>query len=160
MTLAYVGIGSNLDGPREQVQQAFDELEKIPRTRLTRRSSLYRSAPMGYADQPEFVNAVGELDSALSPMEILQQLQQIENRRGRDRSFPNAPRTLDLDLLLFDSESVNSETLTLPHPRMHERAFVLKPLLEIAPDAFIPGIGPAKSSLEKIPLQKAERIGG
>ena len=160
MTLAYVGIGSNLDGPIEQVKQAFDELGKIPRTRLTRKSSLYRSEPMEYADQPEFVNAVVELDSALAPLEILQQLQQIENRQGRKRSFPNAPRTLDLDLLLYADRIFLHSDLTLPHPRMHERAFVLKPLLEIAPDAFIPGIGPASTSLERISLQKAERIGG
>ena len=160
MTLAYVGIGSNLENPREQVKQAFDELGNIPRTRLTRKSSLYRSDPMGHADQPEFVNAVAELDSTLSPLEILRQLKQIENLHGRERSFPNAPRTLDLDLLLFEKRIFRHSDLTLPHPRMHERAFVLKPLLEIAPDAFIPGIGLAKTSLEKISLQKAERIGG
>lgn len=160
MTLAYVGIGSNLDRPREQVLQAFEDLGKIPRTRLTRKSSLYRSDPVGYADQPEFVNAVGELDSALSPLEILRQLKQIEDRHGRERSLPNAPRTLDLDLLLYEDRIFNHPGLTLPHPRMHERAFVLKPLLEIAPDAFIPGIGPARSSLERISLQKAEKIGG
>ena len=160
MTLAYVGIGSNLDEPRVQVQQAFEELGRMDRTRLTRKSSLYRSDPMGHADQPEFVNAVAELDSELSPLEMLQQLQQIENRQGRKRSFPNAPRTLDLDLLLYADRIFLHSDLTLPHPRMHERAFVLKPLLEIAPDAFIPGIGPARTSLEKLSLQKAERIGG
>jgi len=160
VSLAYVGIGSNLENPREQVKQAFDELGNIPRTRLTRKSSLYRSDPMGHADQPEFVNAVAELDSTLSPLEILQQLKQIENLHGRERSFPNAPRTLDLDLLLFEKRIFRHSDLTLPHPRMHERAFVLKPLLEIAPDAFIPGIGPARTSLKKISLQKAERIGG
>ena len=160
MTLAYVGIGSNLDRPREQVLQAFEELGKIPRTRLTKRSSLYRSAPVGHTDQPDFVNAVGELDSALTPMEMLQQLQQIESRHGRERSFQNAPRTLDLDLLLYQGSIFHSPDLTLPHPRMHQRAFVLKPLLEIAPDAFIPGIGLASASLEKVSIQKAERIVG
>lgn len=160
MTQAFVGIGSNLKDPCAQVKQAFEELGEIPRTRLTRKSSLYRSEPVGYADQPEFVNAVAELDSALSPLELLQQLKQIENRHGRKRSFPNAPRTLDLDFLLYEDRIFLHPDLTLPHPRMHERAFVLKPLLEIAPDAFIPGIGPARTSLEKISLQKAERIGG
>ena len=160
MTLAYVGIGSNLKDPCAQVKQAFEELGEIPRTRLTRKSSLYRSEPVGYADQPGFVNAVVELDSALFPLQILRKLQQIENRHGRKRGFPNAPRTLDLDLLLYGKEALKMKQLTLPHPRMHERAFVLKPLLEIAPDAVIPGIGLARTSLKKISLQKAERIGG
>ena len=160
MTLAYVGIGSNLKDPRRQVSQAFDELGRIPRTRLTGKSSLYRSAPLGYANQPDFINAVAELDCALAPLEFLNQLKKIELRHGRKRSFPNAPRTLDLDLLMYGNENLRSKKLQLPHPRMHERAFVLKPLLEIAPDAFIPGIGPARTSLEQIPLQKADRIGG
>ena len=160
MTLAYVGIGSNLDGPREQVKQAFEALARLPQTRLARRSSLYRSAPLGYADQPEFINAVAELESSLSPEELLGNLQQIEKRHGRQRSFANAPRTLDLDLLLFGGEIRQSAGLTLPHPRMHQRAFVLKPLLEIAPQACIPGIGLASTSLEKISIQAAERIVG
>ena len=158
MTLAYVGIGSNLERPREQVLQAFEELREIPSTRLTRKSSLYRSAPMGHADQPDFVNAVAELDSELSPPELLEQLKKIETRHGRIRSFPNAPRTLDLDFLLHEKGPFQSAELTLPHPRMHERAFVLKPLLEIAPDAVVPGKGPAKSMLEKISSQEAEKI--
>ena len=158
MTLAYVGIGSNLEDPCAQVKRAFEELGEIPRTRLTRRSSLYRSEPLGYAEQPEFVNAVVELESALFPLEMLRKLKQIETRHGRKRSFPNGPRTLDLDLLLYGRETLKMKELTVPHPRMHERAFVLKPLLEIAPRAFIPGIGPARTSLKKISLQKAERI--
>jgi len=158
VTLAYVGIGSNLERPREQVLQAFEELGKLPATRLTRKSSLYRSAPLGYADQPDFINAVAELDSDLSPEELFHHLKKIEQYHGRARSFPNAPRTLDLDLLLFEKKEVRSAELTLPHPRMHERAFVLKPLLEIAPDAVIPGKGAAKSMLEKISSQEAEKI--
>ena len=159
MTVAYVGIGSNLDGPREQVEQAFAALEKMPRTRLTKRSSLYRTAPVGYADQPEFVNAVGELESALSPMEILRQLQQIETRQGRARSFPNAPRTLDLDLLLYGTKILRSKKLTLPHPRMHERAFVLEPLLEIAPGIAVPGGKKARALLKNCEHQTIKRIG-
>lgn len=160
MTIAYVGLGSNLDEPRRQIEAAFAELDGMPHTRVLRRSSLYRSAPMGYADQPEFVNAVAQLDSRLSPAEFLKQLKQIEDRHGRKRSFPNAPRTLDLDLLLFNKTILGDADLILPHPRMHERAFVLKPLLEIAPDALIPGIGPAKICLEKLSSQKAEKIDG
>ena len=158
MTLAYVGIGSNLERPREQVLQAFEELGKIPATRLTRKSSLYRSAPMGYADQPDFVNAVAELDSELSPPELLEQLKKIEQRHGRARSFPNAPRTLDLDLLLFGDETVRGDDLVLPHPRLHERAFVLKPLVEIAPDIAVPGREKAKAFLKNCENQDVQRI--
>ena len=133
MTLAYVGIGSNLDDPQGQVTRAFDELASLPRTRLAARSSLYRSAPLGHADQPDFINAVAALDTQLNPQELLSALQAIEQRHGRRRSFANAPRTLDLDLLLFASEEIDTDRLRIPHPRMRERAFVLKPLLEIAP---------------------------
>jgi 2-amino-4-hydroxy-6-hydroxymethyldihydropteridine diphosphokinase len=158
VTRAYVGIGSNLERPREQVLQAFDELDRIPATRLVRKSSLYRTAPVGHADQPDFINAVAELDSALSPREMLEHLKRIEAGHGRARSFPNAPRTLDLDLLLFDERTIGDADLVVPHPRMHERAFVLKPLAEIAPGAAIPGKGTVKDLLEKTSFQVAERI--
>ena len=160
MTLAYVGIGSNLDGPIARVSRAFEELAQLPRTRLVSRSSLYRSAPQGFTGQPEFVNAVAALESSLSPEEMLKELQKIEARQSRRRSFPNAPRTLDLDLLLYGTETVSSKTLTLPHPRMHERAFVLTPLLEIAPALEIPGIGPAGACAKACAAQTVERIDG
>jgi 2-amino-4-hydroxy-6-hydroxymethyldihydropteridine diphosphokinase len=133
VTIAYVGIGSNLDHPRAHVMSAFDELDKLPHTRVVKKSSLYRSAPVGYAAQPEFVNAVAQLETALPAERLLAELQHIEARHGRKRSFPNAPRTLDLDLLLFGDAKLAGPALTVPHPRMHERAFVLEPLLEIAP---------------------------
>jgi len=158
VTLAYVGIGSNLGDPRAQVLAAFQELDRLPHTRVVKRSSLWRSAPVGYADQPDFINAVAEIETSLSPDEILVQLKSMEARHGRERSFANAPRTLDLDLLLFGNTTLDTPTLRIPHPRMHERAFVLKPLLEMAPEVVIPGIGPAKTSIEKISFQKAERI--
>jgi 2-amino-4-hydroxy-6-hydroxymethyldihydropteridine diphosphokinase len=158
VTRAYVGIGSNLERPREQVLQAFDELDRMPATRLVRKSSLYRTAPVGHAGQPDFINAVAELDSALSPREMLEQLRRIEASHGRARSFPNAPRTLDLDLLLFDERTIGDADLVVPHPRMHERAFVLKPLAEIAPGVAIPGKGTVKDLLEKTSFQVAERI--
>jgi 2-amino-4-hydroxy-6-hydroxymethyldihydropteridine diphosphokinase len=160
VTLAYVGIGSNLENPREQVKQAFDELGKIPRTRLTRKSSLFRSAPMGHTHQPEFVNAVVELDTGLIPGELLKELHQIEARRGRQRSFRNAPRVLDLDLLLYGKETLQSKELTLPHPRMHQRRFVLDPLVEIAPDIAVPGHGAAQDLLRNCESQSVERTGG
>jgi 2-amino-4-hydroxy-6-hydroxymethyldihydropteridine diphosphokinase len=133
VTVAYVGIGSNLDEPRAHVLQAFDDLDRLPHTRVMKKSSLYRSAPVGYAAQPDFVNAVAQLETGLPAERLLAQMQEVENRHGRARSFANAPRTLDLDLLLFGDARLNTRQLIVPHPRMHERAFVLKPLLEIAP---------------------------
>jgi 2-amino-4-hydroxy-6-hydroxymethyldihydropteridine diphosphokinase len=133
VTVAYVGIGSNLDDPRAQVLGAFEELDRLPHTRVVRRSSLYRTAPVGHEAQPDFINAVAQLETALPARRLLAELQSIEKSHGRERSFKNAPRTLDLDLLLFGNAKLSSPQLTLPHPRMHERAFVLAPLLEIAP---------------------------
>jgi 2-amino-4-hydroxy-6-hydroxymethyldihydropteridine diphosphokinase len=158
VTLAYVGLGANLGEPRRQVAAALDELGAMPRTRLSKASSLYRSSPMGYAGQPDFVNAVAELHTGLEAPRLLAELQAIEARHGRSRSFANAPRTLDLDLLLFGDEVLCGEHLTVPHPRMHERAFVLKPLLEIAPEARIPGRGPAKELLGACAGQSVERM--
>jgi 2-amino-4-hydroxy-6-hydroxymethyldihydropteridine diphosphokinase len=134
VTVAYVGIGSNLEDPRAQVLSAFGELDRLPHTRVVKRSSLYRTAPVGHADQPDFINAVAQLETGLPAERLLAELQEVERRHGRQRSFPNAPRTLDLDLLLFGDARLSSPSLTVPHPRMHERAFVLKPLLEIASD--------------------------
>lgn len=159
MSLAYVGIGSNLGQPREQVLRAFDELAALPATRLVARSSLYRSAPVGYAPQPDFVNAVAALETGLAPKELLAELQALEAGHGRARSFANAPRTLDLDLLLYDERVSGQAQLVLPHPRMHERAFVLRPLVEIAPQAVIPGRGAAAACLAGCAGQAVERIG-
>jgi 2-amino-4-hydroxy-6-hydroxymethyldihydropteridine diphosphokinase len=158
VTLAYVGLGANLEEPRRQVEAALGELGAIPRTRLRKASSLYRSAPVGYAQQPDFVNAVAELDTGLDAATLLGELQAIEARHGRARSFANAPRTLDLDLLLFGDEVLSGRDLTLPHPRMHERAFVLKPLLEIAPGIRIPGRGRAEDALRSCRDQDLRRI--
>lgn len=155
---AFIGLGANLDDPRSQVLRALDELARIPRSSVVARSSLWRSAPVGYAAQPEFVNAVARMDSDLSADELLDELQRLEAAHGRARSFANAPRTLDLDLLLYGNESRSTPRLTLPHPRMHERAFVLKPLLEIEPDAAIPGHGTAGDCLAAIGDQPCERI--
>lgn len=134
MTAAYVGLGSNLEDPARQVESALRELDDLPHTRVVKRSSLYRTAPVGYADQPDFVNAVAQLETGLPADRLLDELQALEARHGRVRSFPNAPRTLDLDLLLFGDLVMDSERLTLPHPRMRERDFVMRPLREIAPE--------------------------
>jgi len=158
VTVAYVGIGSNLDHPGQRVGRAFDALALLGRTRVAKRSSLYRSAPQGHRDQPEFVNAVAQLDTELGARSLLAGLQGIEASEGRQRSFRNAPRTLDLDLLLYGEASIDEAGLTVPHPRMHERAFVLVPLLEIAPEVSIPGLGPASAYLERTAGQLVERI--
>jgi 2-amino-4-hydroxy-6-hydroxymethyldihydropteridine diphosphokinase len=155
---AYVGLGANLGDPRTQVLAAFDALDGIPQTRVTARSSLYGSAPVGYADQPAFVNAVARLETGLAPAPLLEALQAIEARAGRLRTFKDAPRTLDLDLLLYGEAAFIEPGLTVPHPRMHERAFVLAPLLEIAPGAAIPGLGPARDWLPRCAGQAIERI--
>ena len=150
MTLAFVGIGSNLDDPRAQVLRAFEALEALPHTRLVKKSSLYRSAPVGYAAQPDFVNAVAQLETGLPAERLLAELQAIELRHGRSRSFANAPRTLDLDLLLYGAAQLKTATLQVPHPRMRERAFVLKPLLEIAPQLPFSLEGCANQDVERI----------
>ena len=158
MTLAYVGVGSNLEQPESHVRRALDELDGIRDTRRRARSSLYRSAPLGYAAQPDFVNAVAAVETGLSAEALLAEMQAIEGRHGRERSFANAPRTLDLDLLLFGDERRAGAALTLPHPRMHERAFVLEPLLEIAPDIDVPGRGPARELRARCREQRVEKI--
>ena len=154
MTLAYVGIGSNLADPRAQVLDAFAELDRLPHTRVVKKSSLYRTAALGHAAQPDFVNAVAQLETGLPAERLLAELQDIETRHGRTRSFPNAPRTLDLDLLLYGDVALSLPALTIPHPRMHERAFVLKPLLEISPGLQ----ARYQASLEACAGQRIERI--
>jgi len=156
--IAFIGLGSNLEDPRSQLQHAFAELDQLPDTRLIARSSLYRSAPLGYPDQPEFVNAVAEIATALTPQALLQALLQIEHQHGRERTFRNAPRTLDLDVLLYDDAQMHEHGLTIPHPQMHLRAFVLQPLLEIAPDAGIPGVGQVGMALKRCQDQVLEML--
>ena len=158
MTIAFVGLGSNLDDPRRQVALALGELAELPQTRVLGASSLYRSSPVGYASQPDFINAAAKLDTSLEPVRLLEALLAIEAAHGRRRSFPNAPRTLDLDLLLYADRKLDSAPLTLPHPRMHERAFVLKPLLELEPALSIPGRGEAHAWLAAAAGQAVERI--
>ncbi len=155
---AFIALGSNLENPVFQVQQAFDELKQLPGTQLIRRSSLYRSAPVGKLDQPDFVNAVALIETLLAPHDLLKALLAIEQRHGRVRESLNAPRTLDLDILLYDALHFQDADLTLPHPRMTRRAFVLMPLMEIAPDCDIPGYGSIAPLLAACHEQKLERI--
>ena len=155
---AFIAVGSNLEDPEAQVQNAFEELAMLPKTRLARVSSLYRTAPVGYEDQPEFVNAVAEIETALEPRALLDELLAIERRHGRIRDFANAPRTLDLDIALFEDTKVDEPGLTIPHPRMHERAFVMVPLAEIVPDAEIAGLGRAADVARRLDADSVKRI--
>ena len=156
--IAFIGLGSNLEDPHRQLQHAFIELEGLPGTRLVASSSLYRSAPLGVLDQPDFVNAVAKIATNLTPQALLQALLHIEHQHGRERTFRNAPRTLDLDVLLYDEVQLHEHGLTIPHPQMHRRAFVLQPLLEIAPDVNIPGVGQAVLALAGCRDQILDRI--
>lgn len=158
VTAAYVGLGSNLDNPVGQVRSALAALGRIPQTRVTACSSLYRTAPIGRLDQADFINAVARLDTELSARKLLAGLLAIEAQHARVRSTPNAPRTLDLDLLLFADEVIRQPGLEVPHPRMHERAFVLLPLAEIDPAACVPGRGPVAELLAGVAAQRIARI--
>ncbi len=139
--LAYVGLGSNLDDPIAQINHAFELLDKIEDTRLIARSSLFRSAPFGSIAQPDFINAVACLESGLEPKALLNELHGIERSSGRKRGIRWGPRTLDLDLLVFEDQEIDQPGITLPHPGIGERNFVLLPLMEIAAELVIPGLG-------------------
>jgi 2-amino-4-hydroxy-6-hydroxymethyldihydropteridine diphosphokinase len=154
----FIGLGSNLADPVAQVTDALNALDKLPGTRLRRRSSLYRSAPVGYLEQPDFINAVAQLETELTPRALLDKLLLLEHERGRTRELCNGPRTLDLDMLLYDDLQHHEHGLTIPHPQMHLRAFVLQPLLEIMPDCFIPGVGLAAEAALHCTGQKLERL--
>ena len=140
---AWVGIGANLGDPARQIAAAVAGLKNLPLTRLVATSSIYRTAPVGGPEQPDYFNAVARIETALDPDALLRELLALERDQGRTRSIPNAPRTLDLDLLLYSDRIISIAHLTVPHPRMHLRRFVLEPLLEIDPDCIIPGIGAA-----------------
>jgi len=157
---AFVGVGANLDDPESGVRRALGCLGSIVGTRLVTASSLYRTDPVGYLDQPDFVNAVAELETSLDPEALLEQLLMLEKQFGRKRSTRNAPRKLDLDLLLHGDRIMQTKNLTLPHPRMAERAFVLVPLAEIAPDVMVGALGTAAQLLSAVATDGVKRIGG
>ena len=147
MTRAAVALGSNLEDPEAQVKRGFDEIAGLPQTRLLARSKLYRTKPVGFAAQPDFVNACALVDTELAPRALLDALLAVEKRHGRVRTIPNGPRTLDLDIVLYGDRAVEEPGLKIPHPRAHERRFVIEPLLDVWPDAVIPGRGPARDFL-------------
>lgn len=157
--MAYIGLGANMGDPVAQIQSALGDLRAVPGTILHTCSSLYRTPPVGPQDQPDFINAVACLETNLPAITLLHHMQDIENRYGRSRGGRKwGPRTLDLDLLLFGREHIEEENLTVPHPEMTKRGFVLYPLLEIAPDIHIPGKGAARDWLDKIDHTGIERI--
>lgn len=158
MARAFIALGANLNQPRQQVLAAFAELASTPGVRLLQRSSLYRTTPVGYLDQPDFINAACAIETTLKPQELLAALLSIERCHGRMREFPNSPRTLDLDILLYDDLILEQNHLTLPHPRMHQRAFVLEPLREIAPGLEIPGRGRVEDLARAIGESGIERL--
>ena len=159
MTKAYVALGANLGNPQEALQAALEDLRQTAGVGVTAVSSFYRTAPVE-SSGPDYVNAVAEVATTLEASELLHVLQRIENAHGRVRpvGVVNAPRTLDLDLLLFGKNTVATPELTVPHPRMHLRAFVLVPLLEIAPDAVIPGLGAARDYVAATADQAIQKI--
>ncbi len=150
MTRAAVALGSNLDDPETQVRSGFDAIASLPQTRLLGRSRLYRTAPVGFVDQPDFVNACALVETELAPRALLEALLGVEKRHGRVREIPNGPRTLDLDIVLYGDSVIDEPGLKVPHPRAHERAFVLVPLVDVWPDAVIPGKGAAREWLRKV----------
>jgi 2-amino-4-hydroxy-6-hydroxymethyldihydropteridine diphosphokinase len=159
--LAYIGLGSNLENPLQQIKTAIDDLQSLADINIVSVSSLYQSPPMGPADQPDYINAVLALETSLNPHQLLDALQSVEQLHGRVRKRHWGERTLDLDILLFGDQILDDERLKIPHPGMHERAFVLYPLAEIAPDIEIPGIGTLQKILPSCPqgdLQQVEQI--
>jgi len=154
---AYLGLGSNLGASEALVEAAIEAIGKLPQTRALARSSLYRSAPVD-ATGRDFVNAVMAIETALAPAALLAHLHGIEARHGRERKGRNAPRTLDLDLLLYADCVVDEAGLVVPHPRLHERAFALMPLLEIAPDIVVPRRGRAADLLAFVAAQPVARL--
>jgi 2-amino-4-hydroxy-6-hydroxymethyldihydropteridine diphosphokinase len=155
--VAYIGLGSNLGDSRAAIDNAFAALSGLESTLALRSSSLYRSESIG-AVAPDYLNAVVELRTRLDAVELLTALQQIEDAHARTRSYPNAPRTLDLDLLLYGDRVLATPKLTVPHPRLHKRAFVLLPLLELAPDVAIPGRGRADALLASVAAQRVDKL--
>jgi 2-amino-4-hydroxy-6-hydroxymethyldihydropteridine diphosphokinase len=156
-TTAYIGLGANLGDLAATLRAALAALATLPDSRLLAVSGAWRSAPVD-AGGPDFLNAVARLETALAPLALLDALQTIEQRHGRERPYRHAPRTLDLDLLLHGETMLQTPRLTLPHPRLHERAFVLRPLLELAPALALPGLGPLAAHLPAVTAQRIERL--
>lgn len=156
---AYIGLGSNLSDPQQQVATALQELNSIPDTCLVEASSLYVSKPMGPSDQPDYINAVAKISTSLTPQALLKALQDIEQTHQRQRKDERwGPRTLDLDIILFADEQIETKTLQIPHYGVAEREFVLIPLQELQADLIIPGKGAVEGLIEQLPPYKLSKI--
>jgi len=160
MTDAYIGLGSNLNGPADQLHTAIKSLQQLPATTLMRTSSLYRTRPVGPEDQPDYINAVTWIKTGLSASDLLDHMQAIEDSQGRTRHIHWGPRTLDLDLLLFGESIIHDVDLNVPHPEMHKRGFVLYPLYEISPEIIIPGFGPIMELLQNTNPDEVQKLPG
>ena len=158
MYQAFIALGSNLQDPQAQVTRALQTIANTATIKLIKASSLYKTAPVGYDNQPDFINAVAEIETDLNPLALLDKLLEIETQHGRERPFPNAPRVLDLDVLLYEGVATSSPALTLPHPRMHTRGFVMLPLAEIAPKISIGNHGYADDLAAKCDNQGVSKL--
>lgn len=156
--IAYIGLGSNLDDPRAQLEQALQELARLPGSSLRARSALYASMPLDHSDQPDYVNAVAQLQTRLPALLLLDHLQAIEQAHQRVRTRHWGPRTLDLDLLLYGDQRIDQPRLQVPHPQMHLRSFVLRPLQEIAPGLSLPGLPPLAELIDACDSLRLQRL--
>jgi 2-amino-4-hydroxy-6-hydroxymethyldihydropteridine diphosphokinase len=155
---AYIGLGSNLADPVAQLRAGVSALARLEQTRVETCSSFYRTAPVGRLEQPDFINAVCRVRTGQAPATLMRNLLEIEHTQGRVREGKGGPRTLDLDLLLYGNQTIHTAELTVPHPRLHERAFVLYPLHEIGPDLVIPGHGALHELLVSCAGQRVEKL--
>ena len=156
---ATVAVGANLGNARMNVTRALHELYRIGGTRVRAQSDMYRSAPVGPAGQPDYINAAAVLETSLTPLELLDALQVVEDRFGRDRSVERwGPRAIDLDMVTYQEQRISEERLTLPHPEAHHRCFVLVPLAQIAPEILIPGYGRVRDLVGKCDTGKVQRL--
>ena len=158
MHTVYLGLGSNQSDPINQIKNATKLIEKIETSKIIKKSSLYESLPVGYLDQPNFINQVISLQTSLSPAELFERFQQIEFQLKRVKKIVNGPRTIDIDILLFNQEIILTKDLTIPHPRMLDRAFVMIPLLEIEPNILVPKISNLKEILGKLDKKTLTKI--
>ena len=158
MHTVYLGLGSNQSDPISQIKNATDLIEKIETSKIIKKSSLYESLPVGYLDQPNFINQVISLQTSLSAAELFERFQQIEFQLKRVKKIVNGPRTIDIDILLFNQEIILTNDLTIPHPRMLDRAFVMIPLLEIEPNILVPKISNLKEILGKLDKKTLMKI--
>lgn len=158
MTRVFIGLGGNLGDVPACLERAFAALDALPESRLVAHSPLYRNAPLGRSDQPDYINAVAELASELDPFDMLAHLQRIEREEGRVRTEHWGPRTLDLDILIYGEFRIGDAKLTVPHPGLPERAFVLYPLWDLAPGLTIPGLGTLQKLIERCPPWRMEPL--